>query len=275
MNNAFYNNVRYKMYLGYVKDVHDPEKLGRIKVEIPGRTAGIPVEDLPWYYPTFEKDQFDLPKVDECVKVWLQDNCIYLAFWECLERTNKLKGLITDDDYVSAKIWVLRDLADNEHEGIIRFHYTKTDGVLLKLRNSAINIREDHTVAFNKDETTWIDINERRISVGTKYSDISEDKEWDKTDTGGGGAQQPVALGTDTAHAINMVVEEIHEYEEKMDAGLNELAQVASSNPYTSPLAAPIKKLAANLKQVEKKWYSDIRSFLPEILSNVVVVDKK
>lgn len=271
-----YNNKRNTLIIGKVKDYEDPRKLGRIRVEIPGRTNGLKKEDLPWYYPCFESDSFSLPKLEEEVKILLIGDNIYFGIWERLERVKFKEGYpLSEEDYKSSKILTYHDLSDNEHEGILKIWYTKTDGFLIQLRDSLLNIREDHTIAFSKDGNTWIDINERRISIGTKYADIEEDKEWEKDDTSAGGNQQPVALGTDTAHACNLLLEEIHAYEEKMDEGLKKLSQIASNNPYTSPLAPAFTKLANDLKTTEKQWYDKIKSFLPEILSTVIIVDKK
>ncbi len=76
------NILRYGDYNGKVVDTKDPEKLGRIRVRVYGRTDKLEVEMLPWYLCSFPvnpspNSQGGVPPVGSDVVVQFPDGNIY------------------------------------------------------------------------------------------------------------------------------------------------------------------------------------------------------
>jgi len=70
------------IYVGKVKDINDPLKLNRVKVEIDELTKGIKKDWLPWYvieYPVKNdfNNQSSIPPKDSYVLVKFPNNDIY------------------------------------------------------------------------------------------------------------------------------------------------------------------------------------------------------
>lgn len=244
--------------LGKVVDIEDPEKLGRIRCEILGRTVGIQKDSLPWYHClTRLKDSHDLPKVDEIVEISLIDDDIHRGYWNFSLFDERFE--ISDDDYKSAKVLLRRWLEDWEDEGILQIQYTKTDGLLIQLKESKFNIRRDGTVhIFSEKLGKQIDLSEDQISLGSV-----------------GKSAEPAVMGdknnechTKQADYTKWLAEEV------LAPGFQKLSTTASSNPYTSPLAPVFMEISSKIKGGSPGKYNDIKSFLPELLSELVSLDK-
>lgn len=248
----------HKFLLGKVVDIEDPKKLGRIKCEILERTVGIDKEDLPWYYDfSRSKDSHDLPKINDYVEVILVNDDIHIGYWCHLPFDKRID--ISDDDYKSAKIILRRWLEDWEDEGLLQIHYTKTDGLLLQLKDSKINIRRNGTIhLFSEALGKQIDISDSQISLGSE-----------------GKSEEPAVMGkknnechTKQADYTKWLAEEV------LAPGFAKLSTTAASNPYTSPLAPIFQEISTKILSGSPSKHSDIKSFLPELLSELVSLDK-
>lgn len=248
----------HTILLGKVVDIEDPEKLGRIKCEILDRTVGIDKEDLPWYHDFCRnKDTHDLPKLNDYVEIILINDDIHIGYWMNLSFEERFE--LSDDDYKSAKILIRKWLEDWEDEGLLQIQYTKTDGLLLQLKNSKINIRRNGTIhLFSETLGKQIDISDSQISLGSE-----------------GKSLEPAVMGkknnechTKQADYVKWLAEDV------LAPGLQKLSTTASGNPYTAPLGPIFQEISSKISSGSPGKHDDITSFLPELLSELVSLDK-
>lgn len=84
---------------GKVVDNEDPEKLGRVKVEITGLLEGAP-DDLPWCIPsTLDAQKMDVPKVGDELIIEFPYNDIYAPFYGGGWHNANTKASEFDEDY--------------------------------------------------------------------------------------------------------------------------------------------------------------------------------
>jgi hypothetical protein len=84
---------------GVVVDNEDPEKLGRVKVEIKGLIEGAP-DDLPWCIPsTLDAKTMDVPKVGDELIIEFPYNDIYAPFYGGGWHNANTKADGFDEDY--------------------------------------------------------------------------------------------------------------------------------------------------------------------------------
>lgn len=85
------------VYTGTVIDNKDPDKLGRLKINVPAVTGGIVSDDLPWADPCFtytadNKGIFFVPDVNSLVSVMFIEGCPYKPIWlGAIHRQNENK----------------------------------------------------------------------------------------------------------------------------------------------------------------------------------------
>lgn len=243
--------------LGKVVDIEDPNKIGRVRCEVYGRSEGIPKDYLPWYTPLcWNKDTFDLPKVGEVVYVRLWKNDIHQGQWMLREHDDRFE--MSDDDYKSGKILLRRYLEDWEDQGLLTIHYSKTDGLMIQLSETKVNLRRDGTIhLFSESLGKQIDITHGQISLGSV--DVSD---------------EPAVMGLQNNDCHEMQVDYTQWLCDTLYEGFMELSSVASQNPFTSPLAPVWSKLAGKIKGGSTPKTNEIKNFLPELLSNLVSLDK-
>jgi len=69
-----YIELNRTIYYGYVVSIDDDTDGGRIKVRIPDLDNNIDDNNLPWAYPLLPKFFHVFPKVDEIVRIFIEDN---------------------------------------------------------------------------------------------------------------------------------------------------------------------------------------------------------
>lgn len=252
--------MRKNFLIGKVIDIEDPKKIGRIRCEVLGHTEGLSKEMLPWYVPAdWSKDTYDIPKVGEMVYIYLWDDDIHLGMWKLMERDSRFS--LTEDDYKSAKILIRRYLEDWEDAGLLTIHYTKTDGLMLQLGENKINIRRNDTIhlyaaALGKQ----IDIVGDQISLGSL----------NKSD-------EPAVMGLKNNEHHNKQSTYIDDLAKKICSAFDELAQTASSNPYTSPLAPIWEKHSSSIKSWSDSQKTELTNSVDNdtLISHLVSLDKE
>jgi len=113
MNLDFATDKFVGMYRGQVLDNDDPDKLGRIKVNLFGLTDGIDAEDLPWAVPAMPLfagagsgfGYFAVPKIGTYVFVFFEASDIYQPIYFA-EATDGIHGLPTErlTNYPNTKV---------------------------------------------------------------------------------------------------------------------------------------------------------------------------
>lgn len=249
--------MQERYLIGKVVDIDDPNKIGRIRCEVYGRSEGIPKDYLPWYTPMlWNKDTFDLPKIDEIVYVRLWDDDIHQGQWALREHDDRFE--MSDDDYQSAKIILRRYLDDWGDDGLLSVHYSKTDGLMLMLAENKINIRRDGTIhLYSEALGKQIDISASQISLGSV-----------------GVSEEPAVMGLQNNDCHQKQADFTQWLCDTLAQGLNELSTAAASKPFTSHMAPVYTKLASTIQGGSTPRSQAISNFLPNLLSDLVSLDK-
>lgn len=144
-------------YVGFVEDINDPKRLGRVKVRVQTIFEDIPTEHIPWSSPYIspEGKSFRIPSVGKQVDVVFDDN-IYHPFYIYTDRYNlnlqdKLESL-SDDEYKDfiALLFDHRSRIYSDQEGftidyLISKIKVKNEGINLELKdnNGILNLGTD------------------------------------------------------------------------------------------------------------------------------------
>ena len=251
--------------IGKVVDIEDPNKIGRIRCEVLGRTEGLKKEVLPWYVPIgWNKDTFDLPKIDEYVYVQLHNNDIHLGYWKLREHDDRFKDLLAEGDYKSAKILLRRYLDDWDEEGddiggLLALYYTLTDGFMMQLKESKINIERNSSIwLYCEKLKKQIHICENQISLGQKNK-----------------SAQPIPCGNDMNDQFTLTKEWIDWLATHIQDTWKQLGQLASSSPYTAHLATGFTQGMSGIQSENPTHKSKFENHLPENLSKLCSLDKE
>lgn len=168
-------------FLGTVEDPNDPRKEGRAKIRVVGIHDDIPTEDLPWAYPAqksafFGQDgragSISIPKRGAIVAVKFNNgnhySPEYYGIHEIAEDIRTELGK-EPDDYLGSHVL----LFDGDEE--LKIYYTLKKGLIIKLRNSSINIDQDQRISFEHlDGSSAIEIDGSVITiVGNSTVNIS------------------------------------------------------------------------------------------------------
>ena len=256
--------MREKFLIGKVVDIEDPEKIGRVRCEVYGRTECLKKEVLPWYIPLWIKDKFDIPKIDEIVYIKLWNNDIHQGMWILREHDDRFKDLLSDSDYKSAKIILRRYLDDWAEEGdfvggLLALYYTLSDGFMMQLKESKVNIERDGSIwLFNEYLKKQIHIYKDQISLGQKNK-----------------SAQPATLGNDNNDQHTLEIEWINWLAEHISKTWKNLEKLASSSPYTAHLAAGFAQGYSGIDSENPNHKSKAENHLPENLSKLVSLDKE
>lgn len=250
--------------IGKVVDIEDPNKIGRIRCEVLGRTDGLKKEVLPWYVPLdWDKDTFDLPKIDEYVYIYLCNDDIHTGSWKLREHDDRFKDLLSDGDYKSAKIILRRYLDDWQEEGddvggLLALYYTLTDGFMMTLKESKINIeRNSHIWLFCRELNKQIHICKDQISLGQKNK-----------------SAQPLVTGNDNVDQHQYEIDWINWLAEHVSNTWKQLEKLAASSPYTAHLAPGFSQGYSKIDAENPQHKSKCENHLPETLSELCSLDK-
>lgn len=251
--------------IGKVVDIDDPNKIGRIRCEVLGRTEGLKKEVLPWYTPMdWNKDTFDLPKIDEYVYVYLWNNDIHTGLWKFREHDDRFKDSLSDKDYKSAKILLKRYLDDWDEEGddvggLLALYYTLTEGFMMTLKESKINIERNSDIwLFCRELNKQIHICKDQISFGQKNK-----------------SAQPCVMGNDNNDQHQYEIDWIDWLANHVADTWDKLAQAASSSPYTAHLASVFTQGSSKIKSENPNYKSKCENHLEENLSKLCSLDKE
>lgn len=182
-----YKGKFFGKYRAFVKDINDPEQLGRIKVEC----KSIYGNDLsPWCWPCFQyggsKEEGIFFPPSEGSGVWIEfeqgfpDNPIWSGtWWTKLKGDNELPENARDDLYGKNKIiktksgHMIEIIDEEDNERIII-----TEGI----KKSVIKMTKEHTKLFRPEQGDHIiEITEGNIKIINKEGNLNIDIEGNST----------------------------------------------------------------------------------------------
>jgi len=146
----FKDNVRDGNYCGIVKDVEDPLKLGRVRIEVFGFFEGLDPTLLPWAIPASNITGgsvsgggfYSVPKVDSLVNVKFDNGNIYCPIYTFIQRiSNELKDEISAS-YTNAHSLIY----DTTTDGFLKVYFTEEKGLMIDYKKSQINVKPDKSI---------------------------------------------------------------------------------------------------------------------------------
>ena len=142
-------------YIGIVKDINDPLKIGRCRVMVDILFKDIETEQLPWAYPTypnvFGKDGYggaiSVPKVGSTVRVKFINGDLYQPVYECIQDLATDVKQELQEEYEGTHV-LLYDGDDG-----LKIFYTKGKGLSMELKDSVINIDKNSKITIDHKES--------------------------------------------------------------------------------------------------------------------------
>ena len=243
--------------LGKVVDNNDTEKLWRIKVEVPGYSQGIEIENLEWYEQksTTIIAQSQLPNIDEWVELDMYNKPY--PTWSHLDMKDRALVELLGDDYIASIVFCHRNLEKQGSEGLLHVTWTKTNGYVIKLNDAQIQLSQE-------DGSILLDNNERRVHLqGDHLSLGSVDK-----------SAEPSVMGDQNFEALNQLNDNWKSSLETVSASMKTLGSTAAANPYTVALAPLFTKLASELDTLHiVKEHTTTKNHIPKTKSKLTSLD--
>lgn len=172
----FEDDIQKTEYIGVIEDIQDPLKIGRARIRVFGKTGHasgsqeIPVNVLPWAYPEHHGfaaanggAQFSTPKVGAEVIVRFPDGNIYSPRYSNLVNLADAVKAAIEGSYENAHV-----LAYDEGEDF-KIFYTVQGGLLIHLKESVINIKNDNSILIShKDNTATMEFRGNDLDIVTQ-----------------------------------------------------------------------------------------------------------
>ena len=171
-------------YIGIIEDTADERKEGRCRVRVFGVHDDIPVEDLPWAYPTQKSTFFgqeggagsiSIPKTGAFVSIKFNNGNMYSPEYNGiheLEETLK-EELNKEGEYAGTHIM----LFDGDEE--LKIWFTINKGITIELKGSRINIGQDKAITIeHADTSSSIELRggEINITANSTVNIVSKDE---------------------------------------------------------------------------------------------------
>lgn len=172
----FEDDVQKTEYVGIIEDINDPLKIGRARVRVFGKTGHadgnqeIPVNLLPWAYPEHHGfaaanggGQFSTPKVGAEVVVRFPDGNIYSPRYSSLVNLADAVKSAIQDSYENAHVLTYDEIED------FKIYYTQQGGLLIHLKESIINIKNDNSILIShRDNTATMEFRGNDLDIVTQ-----------------------------------------------------------------------------------------------------------
>lgn len=202
---------------GVVIDIDDPDKLGKVKADIPTKfdSSILKKEGMPWIRPIAMGGYQQHSTLTKGSKIWVicnKTNWQEYWYWPMYELNQNTRDLL--GEYENADVLISRNMGTNS----VYVYYNKEDGMMLKVgENSHINITNDGKIYVHAGDNGNIRV-DNHVYIGD------------------GKDGEPAVFGDKLVDLLN-----------DFAGNIQNLLQVASSNPYTLSLAPAITQMMATL----------------------------
>lgn len=259
-NKTFTQSLSDREWIGVIIDNDDPLKMLRCKIRVFGLYDGLEDEHLPWAFPAaslcFSSSSggfgsFSTPKKNTIVKVRFNNGDKYAPEYFAIQNINETLRNELSEDYENAHVICF----DEDEE--LRILYTKGNGILLKHKDSIINIKPDDTIFLQHGNGKAIHIQKDHISIG------QENK-----------ADEPAVLGEKNVDALLEISGNVQKICTAIITAANAMKGIAGSAPIFAPLLGlwqPLEIQAAAIKN-SLKTITDTKT-IPATRSSSVSVD--
>jgi LAS superfamily LD-carboxypeptidase LdcB len=156
------NRIKEDIFIGFVEDNIDPDRIGRCKIRVHTVFDDIPVEDIPWAspYKDVSGTAFSLPGVGKVVTVIFNNGNIYKPEYVYSEHydinlENKLKSL-SEDDYKS--------FGTVHFDSSTQIYSDNSEGLKLDHQFTNINLDKNGSINLNLRD------NNSKVNIGSPDS---------------------------------------------------------------------------------------------------------
>lgn len=164
-------DIASKEWIGEVVESNDPLRMLRCRIRIFGLFDDISDELLPWAFPVSSTNfsstsggfgSFSVPKTGTLVKVRFNSGEIYAPEYFAIQNINETIKNEIREDYENAHV-----LCFDEDEDL-RILYTQNQGLLLKLKDTLINVLNDNSIVITNPNGDIINLtNDGNLTIKT------------------------------------------------------------------------------------------------------------
>lgn len=146
---------------GIILDVEDPKHIGRVKAMVPTWFDAdvMNKEAMPWIWPCGMGGYQRFSKLENGRKIWVlhnKENDLEYWYWPMFEETEQTKPII--DQYDSTEILLARGGGESSGgdgtSGDIFIYYNDSDGIVLKIGDTKINITNTKEIHITDSKST-------------------------------------------------------------------------------------------------------------------------
>lgn len=150
LKDVYKDNLDGSTWLGKVVDINDPQKIGRVRVNVFGKFDQIPISDIPWAYPGNNNTGgsstgggfLSVPKLNSIVSVRFDKGNLYHPEYFFNQQISDDVRQEIESSYENAHIIVY----DTVTNGSVKIFFTEAKGIMLDYQSTQINIKPDKSV---------------------------------------------------------------------------------------------------------------------------------
>lgn len=157
------NLADYELLPGIISSTNDPQKIGRLKVSVPGgeSLSNCQLDAIPWCYPISMTGTYQgFTKLVEGGKVWVLRNKLNrfeMWYWPMFELNPNTEEIVSG--YDNTEVLVSRDLGGSN----VYIYYTDGQGIVLSIGTSKININNKGEIVLTSNNKGKITIAEDKV----------------------------------------------------------------------------------------------------------------
>lgn len=204
----FNNDLGSREWIGEVIETDDPLRMLRCRVRVFGLFNGLEDDQLPWAFPMYSSGfssseggfgSFSVPKKGTFVRIRFNGGDIYAPEYYAIQNINETIRKEISEDYENAHL-----ICFDEDEDL-RILYTQNQGLLLKLKDTLINIKNDNSIFITNPNGDSIELTNAgflTIKTGDDINVETPNKVIVKCDTCTIDAATRINLGDTAAEAL-------------------------------------------------------------------------
>lgn len=256
----FNKDIGSREWLGEVIESDDPLRMLRCRVRVFGLFDGLEDDMLPWAFPASSNGfssaeggfgSFSVPKNGTIVKIRFNAGDIYAPEYFAIQNINNTIRQEISEDYENAHV-----LCFDEDEDL-RILYTQKQGVVLKHKDSIINIKPDDTIYLEHGGGKIIHIQKDHISIGKE----------NKSD-------EPAVLGDKNVDALLELSSNIQKLCTAIITASTTMKGIASSAPIFAPMLGLWEPLKVQATLISKALSSVTdTTTIPKTRSSTISID--
>lgn len=172
----------YELLPGVVASCKDEEKLGRLKVSVPGgeSPANCQLEAMPWVYPISMTGTYQgFTKIIDGAKVWVLRNKLdkhEMWYWPMFDLNPNTQSVVAG--YDNPDVLISRDLGGQN----VYIYYTDGQGIWLSIGGAKINITPKGSIEMSSAGGATAKLEGENILLNTPKMEINAVREQPLTD---------------------------------------------------------------------------------------------